>query len=382
MRISSACALVLAGLMSACTAPPAEVAGQPADGDTEEDSFLVAKADGGCVDSDSPAAEGILALVNDPSVRFDDLDAPTSRGGAGLHRTAAQGLVDGRPFANLREVDDVPYAGPHACRALARYACNEQDRCLQSVSVMTWNLRHFPLTPQTEDAVVEILEDLAPDFVAIQEVQDSAALARIAQRRPEFTVIEAEPGPFSGVAALVRESSLDVRRSEDRFENDWFAFPRPMLEVEVEITGSSSRLKLGVAHLKAMSDHRSMDRRREASTELRSWFDARRAEGSHAIVLGDLNDEVTDAPTENVFAPLLDDNAGVTFLTEDAEAQGAATYIPWSRMLDHVIITDGLEPFHIDTDVLALDENPDYERYISDHRPVLSLFEFPVQYEG
>ncbi len=370
--------------MSACNSAPPAAADPATEGDAEEDSFLVAKADGGCVEPNSPAAEGVLALVNDPAISFETLDVSTSRGGAGLHRTAARGLVEGRPFANLAEVDDVPYVGPQACRALARFACNAQGRCLQPISVMTWNLRHFPLSGQTEDAVVEILEDLAPDFVGIQEVQDSAALARVAARLPEYRVLEAEPGPFSGVAALVRTSTLHVRSTEDLFEDAWFPFPRPVLAVDVQVAGADDegRLELGVAHLKARSDERSMDRRREASVQLRAWFDEHRAQGRHAIVLGDLNDEVTDVPGENVFAPLLDAGAGITFLTEDIEASGAATYIPWSRMLDHVVVSDGLERHHVDTDVLALDNDPNYERDISDHRPVMSLFEFPIEYRG
>lgn len=375
--------------MSACTAAPQGA--PPTDGDStepvdaEEDAFVVPKADGGCVEPGSPAAEGILSLVNDSSVSFEDLDLPTARGGAGLHRTAARGLVEGRPFASLADVDDVPYVGPHACRALARFACNAQDRCVQPVSVMTWNLRHFPLSGQTEDAVVEILEDLAPDFVGIQEVQDSAALARVAARLPGFRVIEAEPGPFSGVAALVRTSTLQVHDTEDLFEDAWFPFPRPLLTVDVQVAGTDEdegRLELGVAHLKARSDERSMNRRREASVELRGWFDEHRRQGVHALLLGDLNDEVTDAPSENVFAPLLDAGSGITFLTEELEASGATTYIPWSRMLDHIIVTDDLERHHVDTDVLALDDDPNYERDISDHRPVMSLFEFEVRYRG
>ena len=78
----------------------------------------------------------------------------------------------------------------------------------------------------------------------------------------------------------------------------------------------------------------------------------------------------------------LQEFADLTVLTEALEASGASSYIPWSRMLDHVVVTDSLEPFHVDTDVLALDQSPDYERDVSDHRPVVSLFEFPVAYDG
>lgn len=383
MRPLPSFALTLCVSLCACDTPSELERDAPVVPDAESDTFLSGKADGGCVDPDSPAAEGILSLVNDPDVSLAALDDPSASGGAGLHRTAAEGLVHGRPFASLAEVDAVPYVGPHACRALARYACNVQERCAQPLSLMTWNLRHFPLTPETEAAVVETLTEFAPDFVGIQEVQDDAALLRIADRLPEFDAYIAEPGPFSGVAALVRTSALQVQDVQDLFADDWFAFPRPMLALEVAVAGPSSpvHMQLGVVHLKAQGDVRSMDRRRAASRELRAWFDAQ-DEGGHAVVLGDFNDEVTDTPSDNVFAALLDDDAGVSFLTEAAEAGGAATYIPWSRMLDHVVVTDGLQAHHVDTDVLALDQDVDYERDVSDHRPVLSVFEFPVSYPG
>lgn len=383
MRLSPAFALTICVSLCACDTPPELAAETPVGPDAEGGSFLAGKADGGCVDPDSPAAEGILSLVNDPQVSLAELDDPAASGGAGLYKTAAEGLMRGRPFASLADVDAVPYVGPHACRALARYACNAQERCAQSLSLMTWNLRHFPLTSETEDAVVATLTDFSPDFVGIQEVQDDAALMRIAQRLPEFEAYIAQPGPFSGVAALVRTSALEVIDAQDLFEDDWFAFPRPMLALDVAIIGSPSsvHMQLGVVHLKAQSDARSMDRRRAASRELRAWFDAHES-GEHAVVLGDFNDEVNDTPSDNVFAALLDSGANVTFLTEAAETAGAATYIPWSRMLDHVVVTDGLQPHHVDTDVLALDRDADYERDVSDHRPVLSVFEFPVGYPG
>lgn len=383
MRLFPGFALTICVGLGGCDNPSATDLEEPAEPDAEDGSFLVGKADGGCVDPDSPAAEGLLSLVNDAAITLAELDDAVTSGGAGLDRRAAEGLVQGRPFATLAELDAVPYVGPHACRALARHACNVHERCTQPLSLMTWNLRHFPLTAETEDAVVNTLTDFAPDFVGIQEVQDNAALLRIANRLPEFEAYIAEPGPFSGVAALVRTSALEVTDAQDLFEDDWFAFPRPMLALEVEVVGSASgaQMQLGVVHLKAQSDAQSQDRRRAASRELRAWFDAGTS-GGHAVVLGDFNDQVTDSPSDNVFAPLLDDEAGVTFLTEDAESSGAATYIPWSRMLDHVVVTDGLKSHHVDTDVLALDQDADYEQHVSDHRPVLSVFEFPVAYPG
>ena len=153
------------------------------------------------------------------------------------------------------------------------------------------------------------------------------------------------------------------------------------LDLRVPNTSPPLDLRVGVVHLKARSDAQSRARRRAASTELRHWFDAGGEQGL-SIVLGDFNDEVTDSPTDNVFTPLLDDSAHVTFLTESIEADGASTYIPWSRMLDHIAVSTPLLPHHLDTEVLPLDQSTTYEQHVSDHRPVLTVFSFPIHYNG
>jgi len=98
-------------------------------GDPEDGSFSGSKADGFCAEEGSPQAAGILALVNDPATSVDELDRPTSDGGAGLDRRAAQNIVEERPFATLAELDLVPFVGVNTCGALLRHACDVQGRC-------------------------------------------------------------------------------------------------------------------------------------------------------------------------------------------------------------------------------------------------------------
>lgn len=97
--------------------------------DDEDGSFSGPKQDGFCAEPGSAEALGILALVNDPATTFEELDRPTSEGGAGLHRTAADNIIDERPFATLEELDAVSFVGPSACRALRDYACDVEGRC-------------------------------------------------------------------------------------------------------------------------------------------------------------------------------------------------------------------------------------------------------------
>ena len=61
--------------------------------------------------------------------RSISLDRATSKGGAGLDKRAAEGIVKERPFATLAELDLVPFVGVNTCGALLRHACDVEGRC-------------------------------------------------------------------------------------------------------------------------------------------------------------------------------------------------------------------------------------------------------------
>jgi len=373
---------LLLSLFAATACVPAdsdpEVDDEPAD--AEEGAFL-GKGDGGsCLDPDGPVAEGVLALVNDPSVSAEELDAPTQSGGAGLNRSAAYNIVDARPIADLGALDAVPWVGPTSCAALAAYACNVADRCHREVTAMTWNLETFPLTEETEDAVVEVFQQMRPDVVGMQEIEDTAAFERVMERLPDYDAVLAEPGTYNGVAIAVRRSSLQLVSTEDLFVDDWYAFPRPVIAARLQVPGGAA-FELAVVHLKASGGESNESRRRTAATRLLQWIDARRAAGAGAaLVIGDWNDELGDG----VFDAVNEPDARASFLTEDLERSGAFTYVPWRRMLDHVLATDELLDVmsHAETRVLALDETwrSDYVDDISDHRPVLTTLEARIRW--
>lgn len=97
--------------------------------DPEQSMFSGPKADGFCAEPDSAEAKGILALVNDPAILFEELDRPVSEGGAGLDRRAAANIVDQRPFSSLEALDAVPFVGVSACSSLLAHACDAKGLC-------------------------------------------------------------------------------------------------------------------------------------------------------------------------------------------------------------------------------------------------------------
>jgi endonuclease/exonuclease/phosphatase family metal-dependent hydrolase len=380
-------ALILVPALAGCANTASVEVDAPPDG--PDQPFLVeGKADGLCVTAGTPAATGLLELVNDATVDVAELDDPVSAGGAGLHRFAAENIVAARPFADLSELDAVPWVGPAACRALAHYACNVARRCEASLSMVTWNVEHFPLTVAAEDALVSVVTELVPDLVGLQEVEDPAAFDRVVARLPGYEGVLGQPGTYNGVAVLVRSGSLDLEAVEDLFVDDWYAFPRPVLSVTVRPHDAldAAALSFAVVHLKAMGDRASQQRRRTGVTRLRAWIDGRRALGDGVTaVVGDFNDELDDPPDDNVFGPLLEPAARAAFLTHEAERAGAVTLVPYGRMIDHVLVTGELLEVlsHDGTDVLALDQtwsSGDFVTTVSDHRPVRSAFRYAVAY--
>ncbi len=98
-------------------------------GDGQFDRFPTGKADG-ALEAGSPEALAVLALVNDPSVTFVELDID-----AQLDKRAARNIIDHRDghdgvagtgdddlFDDLAELDGVSYVGPAALAALLDYA--------------------------------------------------------------------------------------------------------------------------------------------------------------------------------------------------------------------------------------------------------------------
>ena len=102
----------------------------------------------------------------------------------------------------------------------------------------------------------------------------------------------------------------------------------------------------------------------------------------NVIILGDLNDELTDQEQDNVFMNFISQTCEYLFvdmiIAED-NTSSQWSYPSWPSHIDHILITNELfdeyekEPSLVQT--IHLQEYfdggwIDYEKYISDHRPV------------
>ena len=107
----------------------------------------------------------------------------------------------------------------------------------------------------------------------------------------------------------------------------------------------------------------------------------------NVIMLGDFNDILTDTDENNVFNVFLDQPEKYAF-TDMTIAEGSAenwSYPGWPSHLDHILITNELFDEFDNTgstvQTIPIEDYleggwSDYEKYISDHRPVVLSLNF------
>ena len=255
-------------------------------------------------------------------------------------------------------------------------------------ALAAWNIEQFPMTPTTIDSVVELLLAMDVQLVGVEEIADTAAFETLVSRLPGWDGIYAAEGDgFFRVGMLWRTDRVQVSGIELLFETDSWAFPRPVLKADIVasepgVPGAFDFTFL-VVHLKAQTDAESRERRRLAVIALEQYLGTELSAGleDDFVIAGDWNDQLTDAPLDNVFLPFIDNPEAYTFLTLPLEQAGGATYIPFDSFLDHVLVTAGaLDEYGAGgtTEVLELDAAFfGYVSTVSDHRPVRTTFAMP-----
>lgn len=250
-----------------------------------------------------------------------------------------------------------------------------------AIKLLAWNLEDFPKSNETISIVTSVLGEHQPDVVTLEEIKDLSAWQALDDALLDYTGVIATSGDgFVRVALLYRDSRVTVTNAATVFQNDDYAFPRPMLTARVaSASDPSNDFVLGVVHLKAQLDQASADRRRDACVKLDAWVkDQQAAIDDDVVIAGDFNDELTDPPEWNVFGPLLRSADG-GFLTLEPEQAGGYTYIPFTSFLDHVLVRGQALGAQSSAEVLLLDETvPGYVDAVSDHRPVLARLRFPT----
>ncbi len=257
--------------------------------------------------------------------------------------------------------------------------------------IATWNIENFPTQGTTTiNAVSQLILNLDIDLIAVEEIASVSAFDSLLAKLPgwqghyspdDYGSSYQKTG-FIYKSSFISLSSITALYINERTEYGSLAFPRPPFTAYVQIidkTGTVFDFNLIVLHMKASGGEENEARRELACQLLHDYIDDEISAGSDPdfIVLGDWNDRLEDSESTNVFLSFLNDSLDYTFLTHDITDQDSYIFAPYQNLIDHILITqDCLQEYgNGQTSVLYLDdEYKEYPNVISDHRPVMAVF--------
>lgn len=136
------------------------------------------------IDSGSVEEAGVLAFLADPATTLEVLDVDV-----GLDVRAARGLIAGRPFASIEEVDAVPYVGRVALAQLLEWARSGG---------------FIPAAGDRDAAILALANDPAVglEVLDVDVGLDRRAAQSIVDGRPFATMAQLDAASYVGPSAL------------------------------------------------------------------------------------------------------------------------------------------------------------------------------------
>jgi exonuclease III len=254
------------------------------------------------------------------------------------------------------------------------------------LEIVTFNLENFPKSGNTIMHTAELLQHLNADVVAVQEISSEGALVELANQmtgwEAVFTTAPTSYGQSLGYLVKATEMEVLDDFTQAWFEEDTYNFPRTPFVIKVRHRESGMETLLVNLHLKASGapekEAENVGRRRTASTMLQDYLDANYPD-DFVIVLGDWNDELNEEQSINDVFSNFSEDADVYRFTDAAIADGGEefwSYPSWPSHIDHILITDEWFNYFESTTTIRPDQCfEDYEDFISDHRPVVAVFD-------
>jgi len=258
-----------------------------------------------------------------------------------------------------------------------------------TLEVMTWNIEHFAKAGAvTADYVIEAIEGLEVDVIALQEIENSVYFNRVREGLADWTGDRATSASYQINLAFLYpvDGPVQVTTVYEILTNYRRELPRSPLVLEGTFNGTNfvvinNHYKCcGDNILDETQNYDEETRRRDASLLIDDFIRTNFPDRA-VIVVGDLNDELTDTPAVNVFQNFLDAPDFYRF-ADMAIAQDTGTlwsYPKWPSHLDHILITQQLFAAAQQTEGL-IEVAPlqtlmggwsAYEKNVSDHLPVV-----------
>tara|TARA_Y100000294_G_scaffold22305_1_gene18910 strand:+ start:97 stop:1254 length:1158 start_codon:yes stop_codon:yes gene_type:complete len=261
-----------------------------------------------------------------------------------------------------------------------------------SLDIATWNIEWFPKNNQiTVNYVTDIITLLDLDVLAIQELDDTDMFEQMLDSLTAYTGYY-ESNWFAGLAYIYKTETVEINDIYEIYITSeyWNAFPRSPMVMDFNFMGENyfiinNHFKCCGDNILDYDDSSDEENRRYTAINLLKEYIDNNLSNNNVIVLGDLNDDIAEAPPNNVFQEVLDDSTHYRFADlEIAQGNSSEWSFPnWPSHLDHILITDELfnDPNNSSVETIKIDEYLDggwneYDQNISDHRPVAIKFLF------
>lgn len=257
-----------------------------------------------------------------------------------------------------------------------------------TLEIMTWNLEHFPKNGSTTvNYVIDTIEALDVDILAIQEVDDVNYFEQMISGLSSYDGY-LDSVWFAGLAYIYKPDIIQINNIYEIYTSSeyWSYFPRSPMVMDFNFMNErfiiiNNHFKCcgnGLLDLNITNDEET--RRYFASYLLKEYVDTYFPD-ENVIILGDLNDSLSDDSQNNVFQMILDDQDNYLFADFDiANGNSSEWSFPtWPSQLDHILLTNELffefENTSSDIQTIKIDEYlpggwSEYDENISDHRPV------------
>ncbi|NOZ08414.1 MAG: hypothetical protein GXO91_06005 [FCB group bacterium] len=262
--------------------------------------------------------------------------------------------------------------------------------------MITWNIEQFPKAHSiTVNYAAQILYQLSPEVAALQEIGSGSYFNMLVDTLNGLDTANTWLGYRAAgasyninLAYIIKRSALDtVTVPVSIFQDEWSAFPRAPYVLSLTYHGNA--IVIIDNHFKCCGDGTldygnwgDEEYRRLRAVELLQDYISETYAAANVIVVGDMNDEITDAQSNNVFWDFIDDPENYKFadmsIAED-NTQRQWSYPSWPSHLDHILITNELfDEFDrpaSEIRTIRIDDYIEggwgtYNSKISDHRPV------------
>ena len=257
-----------------------------------------------------------------------------------------------------------------------------------NLNIITWNVEHFPKSDLTIEYLVEAIQSMNVDIIALQEIESTVyfneLVSSLGDNRMGYRYENSDWGELS---FLINTDNINHQEPYSILNEyaSYFAYRPPYI---LEFSYNNQTFILINIHYKCCGDGE-LDEQDSWDEEYRRLMSSYYLEGyisenfdnENVIIMGDFNDELVDS--DNVFNIFID-NSDKYMFTDFAMATESNyweywSYPSWPSHLDHIIISNELfddyqNPSSVCNTILidnTLDGDwEEYNNYISDHRPV------------